>query len=61
MLIGNAGVGKTALVEGYANLLAKRNSPMEVISLNLTSMLAGTKYRGDFEQRFDEFSKTIFN
>lgn len=59
LLIGNAGVGKTALVEGYANLLAKRNSPMEVISLNLTSMLAGTKYRGDFEQRFDEFSKTI--
>lgn len=59
LLIGNAGVGKTALVEGYASLLNSRDSELEIISLNLTSMLAGTKYRGDFEQRFDDFSKKI--
>lgn len=61
LLIGNAGVGKTALVEGYASQLVAQNSNMEIISLNLTSMLAGTKYRGDFEQRFDEFSKKVIS
>lgn len=59
LLVGNAGVGKTALVEGYASNLLDMGSSDEVISLNLTSMLAGTKYRGDFEQRFDDFVKKI--
>lgn len=59
LLIGNAGVGKTALVEGYAMKLQQDNKDMTILSLNLTSMLAGTRYRGDFEERFDKFVKEI--
>lgn len=59
LLIGNAGVGKTAIVEGYALKMAKEKSDMSILSLNLTSMLAGTRYRGDFEERFDKFVKEI--
>ncbi len=59
LLIGNAGVGKTAIVEGYAKRLVESNSDYSVLALNLTSMLAGTRYRGDFEERFDKFIKEI--
>ena len=59
LLIGNAGVGKTAIVEGYAKMLAEKKSDLSILSLNLTSMLAGTRYRGDFEERFDMFVKEI--
>jgi len=59
ILVGNAGVGKTALVEGYAKLLVDRKSDYSILSLNLTAMLAGTRYRGDFEERFDKFMKEI--
>ncbi|MGN0604479.1 MAG: ATP-dependent Clp protease ATP-binding subunit [Oscillospiraceae bacterium] len=55
-LIGEAGVGKTAVVEGIAMLIANGDVPRplrckHIFSLNLTSMLAGAKYRGDFEER----------
>lgn len=55
-LIGEAGVGKTAVIEGFAQRLAQGSVPQElqgrrVFSLDLTSMLAGAKYRGDFEDR----------
>lgn len=55
-LIGEAGVGKTAIVEGLAYRIAKKDVPLqllnkEVISLDLSSMVSGTKYRGDFEER----------
>lgn len=59
LLIGNAGVGKTAIVEGYAQRLVNNKSELSILSLNLTSMLAGTRYRGDFEERFDRFVKEI--
>ncbi len=59
LLIGNAGVGKTAIVEGYAQKLVKEKSEVSILALNLTSMLAGTRYRGDFEERFDKFIKEI--
>ncbi|MDE7106653.1 MAG: AAA family ATPase [Anaeroplasmataceae bacterium] len=59
LLIGNAGVGKTALVEGYTKKLVEEKSDVSVLALNLTSMLAGTRYRGDFEERFDKFIKEI--
>ena len=59
LLIGNAGVGKTALVEGYAMKLAKMGSDYTILSLNLTAMLAGTRYRGDFEEKFDKFVNEI--
>lgn len=55
-LIGEAGVGKTAIVEGLAHRIAKGAVPQllygkEIISVDLTSMVSGTKYRGDFEER----------
>lgn len=59
LLIGNAGVGKTALVEGYAKKLVEQKKDLTILALNLTAMLAGTRYRGDFEERFDKFVKEI--
>lgn len=59
LLIGNAGVGKTAIVEGYAKKLVSEGEDVQILALNLTSMLAGTRYRGDFEERFDKFIKEV--
>ena len=55
-LIGEPGVGKTAIAEGLALKLANEDVPeilknKRIISLDLTGMVAGTKYRGDFEER----------
>ncbi|MAX07956.1 MAG: ATP-dependent Clp protease ATP-binding subunit ClpA [Gammaproteobacteria bacterium] len=57
LLVGESGVGKTAVAEGLAKLIVEDNVP-EVLkgsiiySLDLGALLAGTKYRGDFEKRF---------
>ncbi len=61
LLVGNAGVGKTALVEGLASLYVKENQPYEILSLNMSSLLSNTKYRGDFEARIDTLTKSIID
>lgn len=62
-LIGEAGVGKTAIAEGLAQLIADKKAPdflqnKKIISLDLTGMVAGTKYRGDFEERIKKIIET---
>jgi ATP-dependent Clp protease ATP-binding subunit ClpC len=66
VLVGDAGVGKTAIVEGLAQRINDLNCPIffsgyKILSLDLGLMLAGTKYRGQFEERFkgllDELKK----
>ncbi|MEA3295987.1 MAG: AAA family ATPase [Patescibacteria group bacterium] len=64
VLIGEAGVGKTAIVEGLAQKIANKQVPdslkeKEIISLNLGSLIAGTKYRGEFEERIKSLLKEI--
>jgi ATP-dependent Clp protease ATP-binding subunit ClpA len=59
LLVGDAGVGKTAIAEGLALNIINGDVPKflkdhEVYSLNIGSLLAGTKYRGDFEERLQE-------
>ncbi len=62
VLIGESGVGKTAIVEGLAQRIADNKVPQsligkKVLQLNMGSLVAGTKYRGEFEQRFDDIIK----
>ena len=64
ILIGEPGVGKSAIVEGLAQLIAKHHtSPMlydkRVVSLDMTAIVAGTKYRGQFEERIRALIKEI--
>ncbi len=64
VLIGEPGVGKTAIVEGLAQLIIEREVPdtlfdKRVVSLDLGSLIAGTKYRGQFEARLKGIMKEI--
>jgi ATP-dependent Clp protease ATP-binding subunit ClpA len=57
LLVGESGVGKTAVAEGLAKLIVEKTVPevlaqSVIYSLDLGALLAGTKYRGDFEKRF---------
>ncbi|WP_431277718.1 ATP-dependent Clp protease ATP-binding subunit [Leifsonia poae] len=64
VLVGEAGVGKTAIVEGLARAVVEGSVPEQlqdkrVISLDLPAMLAGTRYRGDFEERLTKLMDEI--
>ncbi len=59
ILIGEAGVGKTAIIEGLALAIAEKKVPKnlqnaKIFSLDIAGLLSGTKYRGDFEKRIKE-------
>jgi len=64
LLVGNAGVGKTAIAEGLAWAIVNKSIPEPlndgiIYSLDIASLLAGTKFRGDFEQRFKGLIKEL--
>ena len=64
LLVGEAGVGKTAIAEGLAWRIVQKDVPevlaeAQVYSLDMGALLAGTKYRGDFEQRLKGVLKTL--
>lgn len=64
LLVGESGVGKTAIAEGLAKRIVDRDVPeimqeCSVFALDLGSLLAGTKYRGDFEKRFKLLLKEL--
>ena len=64
LLVGEAGVGKTAIAEGLARRIVEGEIPeildqAEVFSLDMGALLAGTKYRGDFEQRLKAVLKQL--
>ena len=64
ILIGEPGVGKSAIVEGLAQMIAQRKtSPMffgkRLVSLDMTAIVAGTKYRGQFEERIRALLKEL--
>ncbi|MFA6297083.1 MAG: AAA family ATPase [Candidatus Paceibacterota bacterium] len=64
LLIGEAGVGKTAIAEGLANRIAIGDVPeslkdKDLVSLDMGSLVAGTKYRGEFEERLKNILKDI--
>lgn len=64
VLIGEAGVGKTAIVEELARKIVKKEVPFflknhKIISLNISSLVAGTKYRGEFEEKLNNILKEV--
>jgi len=64
LLIGDPGVGKTAIVEGLAQRVVSKDIPeslakIEIWSLDISAMMAGTKYRGDLEERFKEVTSAL--
>ncbi len=66
IIVGEPGVGKSAVVEGFAQAIARGEVPdslknKTVFSLDLSGMLAGTRYRGDFEERLKNAVNAVIN
>ena len=66
ILLGEPGVGKTAIVEGLATIISNKSAPevlhgKRLMVLDLASVIAGTKYRGEFEERLKRIMKEIKN
>ncbi|NES19638.1 MAG: ATP-dependent Clp protease ATP-binding subunit [Symploca sp. SIO3E6] len=64
VLLGEAGVGKTAIAEGLAQRIVDKNVPellidKQVISLDIASLMAGTRFRGDFEERIHQILEEV--
>ncbi|MCL2043221.1 MAG: ATP-dependent Clp protease ATP-binding subunit [Treponema sp.] len=64
VLVGEPGVGKTAIVEGLAQMLVSEKSPeilsgKRILSLDMGAIVAGTKYRGEFEERLKKITREI--
>ena len=64
LLVGDAGVGKTAIVEGLAKKIVDGDVPetiknMVIYSLSMSALVAGTKFRGDFEERMQKIVKAV--
>ena len=64
ILIGPAGVGKTAIIENLSRMIVSGNVPnviknKRIISLDMSNMVAGTKYRGEFEERVNKLLKEL--
>ena len=63
-MIGEAGVGKTAIVEGLSQRIVNGKVPdilasMHVVSLDINSLVAGTKYRGQFEEKLKNILQEV--
>ena len=64
LLIGDAGVGKTAIIEELSRLIVNNEVPQkllnkQIISLDMSSLVAGTKYRGEFEEKINKILKEV--
>ena len=66
LLIGEAGVGKTAIVEELANRIVRNDIPSflknyTILSISMSSLVSGTKYRGEFEEKLEKIIKQVIN
>ncbi len=66
ILVGEPGVGKTSILEGFSTKIIEKNVPsqlenIEIYSLNMGTLLAGTKFRGDFEERLKKIMEYLIS